>query len=282
MSRGFLTFAQNNNQTDYITLAYLQALSIKSICSTNQCAVVVDGPTLNRMSRKQQQLFDHVILLDSDDAKNSQWKMANEWKAYNLTPFDETIKLESDMIIPSNIDHWWDILAQRDVCFTTKVCSYKEKESTARDYRSVFDQNNLPDFYAGLYYFKKSPGAAKFFNTVEHVFKNWQYIKKNLLAGAELEPLSTDVAFAFAVRLHGEEQCFVPGPVPMFTHMKGAMQGWDASTIWMDYLHHQLDKTNLTVGFHRQRLPFHYHFKNFPTKEIIEHYERLCNVAPSV
>lgn len=278
MTRGYLTFAQNNSQTDYLSMAYLQALSIKAVCAENKFAVVVDAPTLHRMTEKQQRVFDKVILLESDDAANSQWKMANEWKAYNLTPFDETIKLESDMIIPCSIDHWWDILANNDICFTTKVCSYKEQIAVARDYRAVFDSNNLPDFYAGFYYFKKSPDAAKFFEIAEQVFKNWQYVKRSILTNSELEPLSTDVAFAVAARLYGEDRCFIPGTVPMFTHMKAAINDWESNIVWTDYLHYQLDSKNLTVGFQRQRLPFHYHHKNFPTQKIFEHYERLCNV----
>lgn len=277
MTRGFLTFAQNNSQVDYLTMAYLQAMSIKATNKTNQYAVVVDEYTMRSVTDKHRAVFDHIILVPlGDDAKNSRWKMQNEWKAMIASPFDETIKLESDMIIPASIDHWWDILSTRNICFTTRVASYNEKIATTRVYRKVFDDNELLDVYAGLYYFKKTLEAAEFFAHAEVIFKNWAYVKSNILKNAELEPASTDLVFALAARLHGEERCYQPGNVPVFTHMKGAIQGWPPEAVWTEYLHHQFDQEYLTVGVQRQRLPFHYHHKNFPTPEIIEHYEQLC------
>lgn len=280
MTRGFLTFAQNNNDTNYLEMAYLQAMSIKITNKINQYAVVVDDLTLQAVTDQHRNVFDHVILVPfGDDAKNSQWKMQNEWKAMIASPFDETIKLEADMIVPVSIDHWWDILNTKDICFTTRVASYNEKIATTRVYRKVFDDNQLLDVYAGLYYFKKTPAAADFFAHAETIFKNWAYVKTNILKNAELEPASTDLVFALAARLHGEDQCYLPSTVPMFTHMKGAIQGWPSNAVWTEYLHHQFDQANLTVGFQRQRWPFHYHYKNFPTPDIIKHYEQLCNKA---
>jgi len=276
MNRGFLTFAQNSTDVDYLTLAYLQALSIKVSNRVNQYAVVVDPATEKLITDKHRAVFDYIIPVPlGDDARDSKWKMQNEWKALMASPFDETIKLECDMIIPSSIDHWWDILSIKDVCFTTRVAAYNEKVATTREYRKVFDDNNLLDVYAGFYYFKKTSDTAEFFSYAESIFKNWQYVKTSILKNAELEPASTDLVFALAARLYGQDRCHIPGSVPMFTHMKGAIQGWDTNAVWMDYLQYQLDRQHLTVGFQRQRLPFHYHHKHFPTSAIITHYETL-------
>ena len=276
MTRGYLTFAQNTKAVNYLELAYIQALSIKVSNSINKYAVVVDESTLRVVTDKHRRVFDYIILVPlGDDAKNERWKMQNEWKALIASPFDETIKLESDMLVPTNIDHWWDILAKNDICFTTKVAAYTEKIATTRAYRAVFDTNELLDVYAGFYYFNKSDAATEFFGYAEHIFKNWQYIKTTVLKNAENEPASTDLVFALAARIFGEEKCHSPSNIPMFTHMKGAIQGWPDEAMWTEYVHHQFDRDKLTVGFFRQRLPFHYHYKDFPTQEVIDHYEQL-------
>ena len=274
--RGFLTFAQNTNEVDYLKLAYLQALTIKTSCKINQYAVVVDQPTMEKVTDRQRSVFDYVIEIPmGDDAKDSRWKMQNEWKAQISTPFKETIKLESDMIIPTSIDHWWDILAVKDIVLTNRVCDYTEKISTTRVYRQTFDDSDLPDIYTGFYYFKNTPNAKNFFSIAKDIFKNWSYVRANVLKGAEGQPSSTDLVFALAAKLYGVENCTLPIAVPMFTHMKGAVQGWDPNQIWMEFLHYQFDRTRFTAGFHRQRYPFHYHFKIFATDEVIENYERI-------
>ena len=276
MTRGYLTFAQNSGVVNYLELAYVQALSIKVSNNINNYAVVVDEATLSLVTDKHRQVFDYIIPVPlGDDAKHNRWKMQNEWKALLASPYDETIKLECDMIIPANIDHWWDIMSKNDICFSTNVAAYNEKLATTRVYRKVFDDNALLDVYAGFYYFKKSKAATEFFDYAEAIFKNWEYIKTSVLKQAEHEPASTDLVFALAARFVGKEQCYAPGNIPMFTHMKGAIQGWPAEAMWTEYVYHQFDQGKLTVGFHRQRLPFHYHYKNFPTQDIINHYEQL-------
>ena len=41
--------------------------------------------------------------------------MSNEWQVFNLTPFTHTIKLEADMLLDCNIDHWWYHLHQHNI-----------------------------------------------------------------------------------------------------------------------------------------------------------------------
>jgi hypothetical protein len=274
--RGFITFAQNTNAVDYVKLAYLQALSIKTSNKINSYAVLVDHSTMQQVTDRQREVFDYVIEIPGEDcAKYSQWKLQNEWKAQIATPFIETIKLEADMIVPTSIDHWWDILSNKDIVFTNKICDYREQISDTRVYRQVFDHNNLPDIYTGLYYFKNNDQVKKFFELAESIFENWHFVRTEILSNAMGIPSNTDLVFALAARIFGEENCTLPGAVPCFSHMKGAVQGWDINQIWMEYLYYQFDRTRFTVGFQRQRLPFHYHYKNFVTDEMIDNYERI-------
>lgn len=276
MSRGYLTFVQNNDKTDYLKLAYLQALSLKITNRINAYAVVVDRHTENLIEHKHRRVFDHIIPIPGDDeAKNQQWKMHNEWKALIASPFDETIKIESDMLFTANIDHWWDILKLKDVCFTNLVTDYTGKVSTTRNYRQVFDINQLPDIYAGFYYFKKSSMAEELFSYAEAIFKNWIYVKNYLLKNAEREPASTDLVFALAAKMLDTKNCTLPGEVPCFVHMKNAVQGWDETIPWNEMVYTEFDEARVTVGFHRQRLPFHYHLKHFVKPETIQYYEQL-------
>lgn len=276
MTRGYLTFVQNNGKTDYLNLAYLQALSLKVTNKINRYAVVVDKMTELMVTDKHRKVFDYIIPIPGEDeAVNYQWKMHNEWKALKATPFDETIKVEADMLFTASVDHWWDILSVKDVCFTNRIVDYTEQVARTREYRRLFDINQLPDIYAGFYYFKKSKTAEELFSHAEVIFKNWTYIKNYMLKNGEQEPASTDVVFAIAAKILGVENCTLPGTVPTFVHMKNAVQGWTESTPWTEMIYSEFDGTNLTVGFQRQRLPFHYHLKNFAKEETIKHYESL-------
>lgn len=275
MSKGYITFVQNNGRTDYLRLAYAQALSIKATQQINSYAVVVDDATFGLISDKHRRVFDYIIRMPYGDAAAAdKWKLKNEWQAYAATPFDETIKLEADMLFTHTVDHWWDIVSNKDLCFTTQVLDYKGNVATSRAYRQLFDDNCLLNVYNGFYYFKKTPLTKQFFEIAKSLFEHWDTVKNTVLINAENESATTDVVFAVACRLIGDENCYLPGPVPTFAHMKGAINGWELNTNWSDMVYTEFDNTNLTVGFQRQRVPFHYYQKDFITEELLEFYER--------
>ncbi len=274
--RGFITFAQNNYTTDYLSLAYCQALSIK--CSqrvTTSYAVIVDAATNAKLEDRHMKVFDHVIVMPQDDSADDCWKLRNEWQVWNLTPYKQTMKVESDMLFTTNIDHWWDGIQQKDVCMTSHVLDYEGNVATCRAYRKLFDDNNLPDVYSGLMYFRYSKTGAIFFNYVKEIYKNWELFKTSILTNCRDEAPTTDVVFAIATILTGVEECTHPGlSFPTFSHMKGGMQGWAASADWTEKLYSQFnDKMELTVGFTRQQNPFHYYKKTFVTEDLISRYE---------
>lgn len=273
--KGYLTFAQNSPTTNYLDLAYCQALSIKCSQKINSYAVIVDEETNATVTDEHRKVFDYVIVMSQDDAKDDTWKLKNEWQAWHLTPFKETMKIESDMLFPVSIDHWWPGLQITDVCMATNIRDVTGTVSKSRAYRKLFDENNLPDVYTGLMYFRYSRTSCEFYNLVRQVYDQWPMFRDEILVNCKDEEPTTDVVFAIAALLIGVENCTNPTlSYPTFAHMKGAINGWGANDDWTTKLYAQFDDTmKLTAGFTKQQYPFHYYQKSFVTHELIQKYE---------
>ena len=274
--QGYFTFAQNNDTTDYLTLAYVQALSVKCTQKINKFAVAVDARTKEYVTDKHRAIFDYIIDIPDDLAAHSSWKLKNEWKAWWLTPFKETVKLESDLLLTTNIDHWWAGYRHHEVLLTSNVLDYEGNVSNTRDYRRLFDDNLLPNVYNGFMYFRFGQKSLKFFLYAQHVFENWDLYKTKVLNNCRDPEPTTDVAYAIAASMLGVEQCTNPAlSYPTFAHMKGAISGFESNARWTDKLYSQIDKDlNLTIGFTRQQYPVHYYLKDFITPEVVEKYEQ--------
>ena len=204
---GFLTIAQNTD-VDYLHLAYLQAQNIKATQKLNSYAVILDEATAEHLTRGHRQVFDHIIILPNDCASNETWKQSNEWQVFNLTPFKETIKLESDLLFTRDITHWLDALRLKEICFSYHCLDYQEQAITETPYRQIFKLNDLPDIYTGMYYFRYSRTAAEFFRLAKNVYSNWTTVKENIVQSSDAP--STDLAMSITAKLFGQEQCYIP------------------------------------------------------------------------
>ena len=125
MSKGYIVIAQNSEDTNYLRMAYALALSLKITQSkVSNLAVCVEDK--NTVPEKYKKVFDKVIEIPwKDDAVDSDWKIDNKWKYYYMTPYDETVILDADMIFPTDVSHWWDTLSQKDVWATTNIKTYR-------------------------------------------------------------------------------------------------------------------------------------------------------------
>jgi hypothetical protein len=272
--QGFLTIAQNTTDTDYLRLAYLQALSVKLTMPGSKYAVLVDANTLKLVTEQHRRVFDYVIEITDDLAADSGWKLANEWQAFDLTPFKETIKLESDIVFTRSVSHWWTAFRLRDIVLSTGCRDYQGQLSTAREYRRVFDDNQLPDTHNGLMYFRYTRTATQFFNISRQIFANWDYVSKNLLKNCRDPQPTTDVVYALAAKVLGVEQCTLPSADYInFTHMKPAINGWP-NGLWPEQVVWELAVPMLRIANINQYHPVHYHDKTWATDEVIEEYER--------
>jgi hypothetical protein len=263
--QGYFTFAQNTDSVNYLELAYAQALSIKNTQTINQYAVAVDSETKKLITNEHRTVFDYIVDISDPDHH----AMSNEWQAWLLTPFKETVKLESDILFTVNVDHWWTGMQLQEVCFTTKIRNYEGKISNERAYRKLFDQNNLPDIYTGMYYFRFGRTSMELFQLVRSIYANWNLFRDELLKNCREDQPSTDVVFAIAARILGVELCTNPAlDYPSFVHMKGAVNGLDLAADWQQVFPHELYNNTLMINFTRQQWPVHYYQKTFANAHI--------------
>lgn len=276
--QGFVTFAQNTAEVNYLDLAYLQALNIKATQKENKYAVIVDAATREVVNEKHRNTFDYIIDLPVDyNEPSSYWKLANEWQVFRLTPFKETIKLESDLLFTRSIDHWWTAFRLRNICLSTDAKTFKGINSTIRKYRELFDENNLPDVYNGLMYFRFSQDAKNFFEAARYIQQYWSHVRTGLKKCFEEDP-STDVLYALAALMVGEETCTMPSMNFInFVHMKSATNGWSDSRSWVETVMNERDGDVIRINNLNQYNPVHYYDKTYATKELIEYYESRRN-----
>jgi hypothetical protein len=277
--RGFFTFAQNNDTTDYVRLSYALALSLKASQKTVPYLTIAITPGTSVPS-EYAWAFDNIIEIPwEDSAADSQWKLENEWKAIHISPYEETIKLDCDMLFFHDIEHWWELMSKKDFAICNRVVDYRASTVTSNRYRKVFTQNKLPDVYTGFMYFKKTPYTWEIFDLVKVIYRYWESFFKEFLEVDHRPSMpSTDVIFALALKiLDLPQDSYNPKLLPTFTHMKSGLQGWGTSGIIEDWTKHMSVFFNpaleCKIGNYLQFFPLHYHVKGFITDEILRYYE---------
>lgn len=236
--------------------------------SYTKCAETLRKSILRVMPDANVTIITTDMLPHGDLAKNSDWKLINDWQVYEASPYDYTIKLEADMYIPRNIDHWWDVLKDRDVVISNTVRNFKQEISDVRVYRRLIDDNNLPDVYNAITYFKKSEVAEQFFNIVKNIFENWEEYK-TMLKCNQTEIATTDWVYSIACHIMGVEKTTMPIFTEMsMVHMKSFING-SVTDNWTDTFVYECLPDQIRVQTVPQQYPFHYHVKNFCDKIIL-------------
>lgn len=267
---GYLTVACNTEQVDYLNLAYIQALNIKKTQKQNKFAVVVDSKTKQQINHKHEKAFDYII----EAPDHNYGPYGTEAFLFALTPFKETIKLESDLLFTRSIDHWIHAFRLRDVVLSTGCKKYTGEMATSRKYRKFFDDNDLPDVYNGLMYFRFTKTARDFFDTARRIFANWDQLSLSLKNCREPEP-STDVVFALAAEIVGRELCTLPSAnFVNFVHMKPAINNFNEDLKFSEVFVTEFDQGMIRVNNINQYDPFHYYDKTFVSDEMLEYYEQ--------
>ena len=259
MTKGYVVLAQNTDKVNYVQCAEVLAKSIRKVMPDADITLITDDVDDSKY-------FDKVVALPYGDlAKDSEWKLINDWQVYEASPYDYTIKLEADLYLPQSIDYWWDVLCQKDIVVSTTIRNYKQDISNVRYYRKFIDNNKLPDCYNALTYFKKSDTALEFFNLVRHIFENWNEFRKLLNCKID-EEATTDWVYAVAASMMGPEKVTMPSFTAMsMVHMKQMINELHTED-WTQEMVYEVLPHTLRINTVPQLYPFHYHVKHFSDK----------------
>ena len=243
MTRGFVIMAQDTATTSYTKCAEALQKSIHHVMPNANVTIITTNMLLH----------------------GNLGGYTNDWQVYEVSPYDETIKLEADMYIPRNIDHWWDILSKKDIVVSSSIRNYKQEISNIRLYRRFIDDNKLPDAYNAITYFKKSDTAKQFFDIVRNVFENWDECKSILKCNPD-ELATTDWVYAIACHIMGVEKTMMPTFTEMsMIHMKQYINGTPTEN-WTDTFIYECLPNQIRIQTIPQQYPFHYHIKSFSDK----------------
>ena len=246
MNKGFVIMAQDTETTSYTKCAETLKKSILRVMPDASITIITSD------------------MLPHGDLGG----FANDWQVYEASPYDYTIKLEADMYIPRNIDHWWDVLKHRDIVVSSTIRNFMQEISDVRVYRRFIDDNKLPDVYNAITYFKKSDGAQQFFSIVKDIFENWDEHKK-ILKCNQTELVTTDWVYSIACHIMGVEKTTMPTFTEMsMVHMKAFVNN-NVTENWTDTFVYECLPDQIRVQTVPQQYPFHYHVKNFCDKIVL-------------
>jgi hypothetical protein len=277
VSKGFLLLAQNTDDVDYIQQAYALACSIKlSQYRYKSVSVVTNDP----VPEEYKGAFDQIISIPYFNKDiNSLFKTEHRYQMYYATPYDETIVLDTDMLLLDDISLWWDYCSNHDIKFCNRIKNYKLETVVDTVHRKAFISNNLSSPYFALHYFKKSDYAKEFYKVLEFVCNNWQWCWSKFAPENYQSWSSMDLAVAITIEILGAHEQVLDVLNPMeFIHMKPLLQGWSSTPeTWQDSVTYNFTGDSLTVSNIRQHKLFHYVEKDFLSPKILKKLTELTH-----
>jgi hypothetical protein len=205
-TKGVFLFAKNNGQIDYVKQAVFLARRIKKYLNlpvtlgTDSIAYLEEAYGTDD--------FDNVIKLDWKDTKNQRYfydgalakkqagfKNSNRASVYDLSPYDETLIMDTDFIISNNLllsafDSSADFLIYKN---SNDIAQVRNEE----EFKHI--SNVSVDFYwATVIFFRKTETNKIFFDLVQHIEQEWNHYRR---AYQIMSPLFRN-DFAFSIAIH--------------------------------------------------------------------------------
>jgi hypothetical protein len=207
MSQGVLLFASNNGMVNYVKQAYFLALRIRKYLDL-PTSIVTDVDIKNKFPQYVD-AFDQIISSKTviNQYSNKRYydgtlshrvlpfQNGNRATAYELTPYTETLVMDTDYIISNDIllncfSQQQDLLLYNDAVHVGAIQSAPEFE--------FISDTSVKFYWATVFFFRKTEQNKIFFDLVNH-------IKDNYLHYRSIYQFSTTVFrndFAFSIAIH--------------------------------------------------------------------------------
>jgi hypothetical protein len=243
MNRGILIFAHNNRDIDYALMAIISGGLAKKHLGV-PVSLVTDPTTVEwlMISNKFElaaKTFDKIISVEKPETDNKrnlydgvQHKVvpfvnANRASAWDVTPYDQTLLIDSDYLIFSDsLNNYWD--TDNSVMISTAAMDIIKDDRLGYHDRYVSD-TGIHLSWATTVLFTKNDESKMFFDLVDFIRENYQYYADLFRFGTT--QFRNDIAFSVAKHiLDGFETDLSSGLPPVLTTLdKDILESVDSS-----------------------------------------------------
>lgn len=189
MKKGVLMFAHNSRKVDYALMSVISGGLAKKYLQV-PVSLVTDESTLKWMKEskifeKAENIFEHIIVTDRPDTNNQRrlrdglsddmvpFINADRCSAWELTPYDRTLLIDTDFLIFSNhLNEYWEV--DQDVMIGESINDLYGFKRLGYHDRYISD-TGIKLYWATTVMFTKNQQSKFFFDTVEYVKKNYKF-----------------------------------------------------------------------------------------------------------
>jgi hypothetical protein len=206
MTQGILLFAHNSEEVNYGVMAVWMSERITRYLGKSVSLVTDDYTvqSLRGIGIDPKKYFDNVIINDCNttqsrrlSGENIIFKNLDRVDAYDLTPYDETLVLDTDIAIMSDrLNAVWG--SSDDILISNKSRDILDRSHPEFDY---LKDHGIEFQWATEFYFQKSEVAEEFFNKCKHIRDNYNWY--SILYGMGNYPVRNDHIWSIAIHESG-------------------------------------------------------------------------------
>lgn len=216
--KGVVIFGYNNDRYDYFDMAVGCAKRVRLHTGLPVTIITDDASKQNRSCDfdiviGQAELGGRRMFNPTYSSQTHAWLNAGRYRAWELSPYQETLVLDSDYVVASDqllrlFETEHDVLVARDVYDPTNRDQF-------RNYQWIGPRMSLHHYWATVLFFRRSQLAQDFFDMMTMIRENFRHYAKIYRFPAS--PFRNDFAASIALNtLYGHVERSVPHmPWPM-------------------------------------------------------------------
>lgn len=206
MTKGVIVFARNNTNIDYVKQAFFLAQRVRKYLDL-PTSIITDNVEYLKKTYDES-VFDKIIEIGYEhktntrnffdgalSSKTDSFKNSSRSSAYDLTPYDETLLLDSDFIVSNNLflncfQSENDLLLYKDSYDLSGVRNTKEFE--------FISDSGCEFYWATCVFFRKTKTNKMFFDLIKHIQQEWHHYRRTY----QIQSLLFRNDFAFSIAIH--------------------------------------------------------------------------------
>jgi len=219
MTQGILIYAHNSQSVDYALMSVISGGLAKKYLNV-PVSLITDKSTVDWMEDSQTyelavKIFEHIIIVEKPETNNSRrlydgssnstipFINSNRSSAWDLTPYDRTLLIDSDFLIFSDrLSKYWNV--DNDLMIGESINDIYDNNRLGYHDRYISDVG-IKLYWATTVMFTKNKKTKIFFELVKHIKDNYQYYADAYRFDSK--QFRNDIAFSIAKHiLNGFEQ----------------------------------------------------------------------------